>query len=88
MSKKVIKFSFSDDTPVKKWHRVLLSQVEFFGLSARQAREAILLNPYLAKHKDDFDRVFEDCKPSFTAEGRERPMAIENYKKWFGLEAK
>lgn len=80
-----IKFLFSDDTPVKKWHRVLLAHVEFFGLSERQAREVILLNSYLAKHKDDFDRVFEDCKPSFTAEGRERPMALENYKKWFNL---
>ena len=88
MSNKVIKFSFSDDTPVKKWHRVLLAQVGFFGLSQRQAREAIILNPYLAKHKDDFDRVFEECKSSFTASGRENPKALANYIKWFNLEAK
>ena len=86
--KQKVKFLFSDETPVKKWHRVLLDHALYFGLSERQAREAIILNPYLAKHKDDFDKVFEECKSSFTAEGRERPMAIENYKKWFGIEAK
>lgn len=86
--KQKVKACFSDETLMKKWHRVLLEQVWFFGLSKRQAREAILLNPYLAKHKDDFDRVFEECKSSFTASGRENPKALADYIKWFNLEAK
>ena len=86
--KQKVKFLFSDETPVKKWHRVLLDHTLYFGLSERQAREAILLNPYLVKHKDDFDRVFEDCKASFTASCRENPKALADYIKWFGLEAK
>ena len=84
--KEIVHACFSDGTPMKKWHRVLLTHVCYFGLSKQQAREAIALNPYLAKHKDDFDRVFEECKSSFVVPVRENPRALKDYIKHFGLE--
>ena len=59
MKEKTIR-TFEDGTPLKKWHRVFGDHVQSFGLDREQARKAILLNPYLAKHKNDFEKCFEE----------------------------
>jgi len=74
---------FRDGTPMKKWQREFASHVYKYGFTKDQARQAISMNPYLAKHSD-YDRVFDELPNIFAT--KENKWALDNYAEWLSFQ--
>ena len=75
-------YLFNDGSKAMKWHRVFADHVQYFGFTQDQAREAIKMNPYLAKHEADLEKVFSEMKFIFKCKINERPNALNQYADW------